>query len=182
MKRLLLAVVTGLGAVSAGCGGQTADPIADAIQRADSADQLMIGLKQNMTNEGVRQAYLEADTAFIYETRSFIDLINVRVTFFTSTGEQTSVLTARAGKYNMRNSVMEAMGDVRVVRTDGGRLATSHLVFEQNKNEVRTDSAYTYTTADREVQGDGFISDPSFQNIVSRNLRGRAGGFTLPNQ
>lgn len=167
---------------SAACGGSGADPIAEAFQRADSADQLMIGLRQQMTKEGVRQAYLEADTAFSYETRGHIDLLDIRVTFYASTGEQTSVLTALAGDYNMRTNLMEARGDVVVVRTDGSRLTTSHLIYDQPRNEVRTDSAYTYTTADRQVRGDGFVSDPSFQNIQSRNLRGRAGGFTLPNQ
>ena len=168
--------------VFAACRGEERDIVQVFQQTCDSCDQLMIALKQNMTKEGVRQAYLEADSAFIYETRGHVDLTNIRVTFYSQTGAQTSVLTARGGSYNMRTNVMDARGNVVVVRSDGGRLTTSHLIYDQPRNEVKTDSAYTYVSAEREVQGSGFVSDPSFQNITSRNLRGRAGGFTLPNQ
>lgn len=178
----------GLGALAcaallavAGCTRE-ADPVAQAQSVLDSADQVMMGLKQYMTKEGVRQAFLEADTAYIYETRGHIDLKNIRVTFYTQTGEQSSVLTARRGAHNIRTNIMEAIGDVVVVRADGARLTTSHLIYDQPRNEVRTDSAYTYVTGERDVQGQGFVSDPTFTNIRSQNLRGRAGGFRLPNQ
>jgi LPS export ABC transporter protein LptC len=164
------------------CRSEEHDIVQVFQQTCDSCDQLMIGLKQNMTKEGVRQAYLEADSAFIYETRGHVDLKHIRVTFFSQSGEQTSVLTALGGSYNMRTNLMDARGNVVVVRSDGGRLTTSHLIYDQPRNEVRTDSAYTYTSAERQVEGDGFVSDPTFTNIQSRRLRGRAGGFTLPNQ
>lgn len=166
---------------SAGCD-RPADPVAQAESALDSADQVMMGLKQYLTQEGIRQAYLEADTAYIYETRGHIQLRNIRVTFFGENGEQTSVLTARRGLHNIRTEVMEAMQDVLVVRTDGGRLTTNHLIYDKPRNEVKTDSAYTYTTPERTVSGDGFVSDPSFNNIQSQRVRGRAGGFRLPNQ
>jgi len=170
-----------LGLLTVACSGERQDPTSGSAP-LDSADQVMMGLKQYMTKDGVRTAYLEADTAFIYETRGRIDLANIRVTFYSSSGEQTSVLTARRGIHNMRSNVMEAIGNVVVVRTDGARLTTSHLIYDQPRNEVRTDSAYSYASADRDVRGDGFTSDPTFTNIQSRRLRGRAGSFTLPNQ
>jgi LPS export ABC transporter protein LptC len=164
-----------------GCDRQL-DPIEQAQSALDSADQVMMGLKQYLTQEGIRQAYLEADTAYIYETRGHIALRNIRVTFFGTNGEQTSVLTARRGVHNIRTELMEAMDDVVVVRTDGGRLTTNHLIYDKPRNEVKTDSAYTYTTPERTMSGDGFVSDPSFQNITSQNIRGRAGGFRLPSR
>lgn len=166
----------------AACSGRRTDPVAQAEAVLDSADQVMFGLKQYMTKEGVRQAYLEADSAYIYENRGHVDLRRIHVTFFSPSGEQTSVLTALGGSYNMRTNLMEARGNVVVVRSDGGRLTTSHLVYDQPRNEVRTDSTYTYVSADRQVTGEGFVSDPTFTNLQSRRLRGRAGGFTLPNQ
>ncbi len=179
MKTLGL-LAAGLLALAA-CGRRP-DPVAQAEAVLDSADQVMFGLKQYMTKEGVRQAYLEADSAYIYENRGHVDLKQIHVTFYSPSGEQTSVLTARGGSYNMRTNLMEARGNVVVVRSDGGRLTTSLLIYDQPRNEVRTDSAYTYVSADRNVTGQGFVSDPSFTNITSRGLRGRAGGFTLPNQ
>lgn len=175
-------LVAGAWLAVAACGGERPDPVAQVQQLADSADQVMIGLTAPLTEQGVRQAYLEADTAYVYETRGFTELRNVRITFYTTNGVQTSVLTSREGTYHMRTGAMEARGDVVVVRTDGARLTTSVLRFDQSKNEVSTDQPFVYDGADRHIEGEGFTSDPSFSNIVTRRPRGTAGRFTLPGQ
>jgi LPS export ABC transporter protein LptC len=164
------------------CTGAESRTVAEVEQAADSADQLMINLSTVLTDQGVRQAHLEADTAFVYETAGFTELRAIRVTFFTTTGVETSVLTAREGTYNFRTGSMEARGNVVVVRTDGARLTTSVLRFDPSRNEVSTDRPYTYDAPDRHVEGDGFTSDPAFSNIVTQRPRGSAGRFTLPGQ
>jgi len=178
---VLLTSVT-LIAVSAACRDSGRDAVAAVQEAADSADQLMIGLTQYMTNQGVRQAFLQADSGFIYENSGHIELKKIRVTFFAQTGAQTSVLTGREGTYNMRTGQMEARGDVLVVMTDGARLTTSVLRYDQSKNEVSTDQHYVYESTDRHVDGEGFTSDPAFTNIRTQGVRGRAGRFTLPGQ
>jgi len=157
----------------------TAVPIEEA---ADSADQLMIKLTSYLTNQGVRQAYLEADTAYVYEARGQTELKNIRVTFYTINGVATSVLTAREGTYTLRTGEMEARRDVVVVRTDGARLTTSVLRYEQAKNQVSSDRPYVYDAPDRHVEGESFVSDPSFSNITTQRPRGTGGRFTLPGQ
>ena len=57
-----------------GCGQQRGDPVAQVTQAADSADQLMVGVRLYLTNQGVRQAYVEADTAFVYENTGRTEL------------------------------------------------------------------------------------------------------------
>src|SRR3990170_1121024 len=121
---VLLTSVT-LIAVSAACRDSGRDAVAAVQEAADSADQLMIGLTQYMTNQGVRQAYLEADSGFVYENSGHIELKRIRVTFFSQSGVQTSVLTGREGSYNMRTGQMEARGDVLVIMTSGARLTTT---------------------------------------------------------
>lgn len=175
-----LAVLLLAGATA--CDEPGLDAGLDTAQMADSADQVMTNLTTYLTNEGVRQAYLEADTAWVYETAGRTELQEIRVTFFTATGVQTSVITARAGTYNFRTGAMEARDDVLVVRNDGARLTTSLLRFDQARNEVSTDRAYVYDASDRHIEGDGFTSDPSFSNIVTLRPRGRAGQFALPGQ
>lgn len=184
MKRLLLCALCAsvpLCLFSA-CRGGTQDGLAEVESAADSADQLMIGLTMNMTQEGVRQAILEADSAFVYDVRGQVELKKVRVTFFAQNGVQTSVLTGREGTYYMRDGRMEARGDVVVNMTNGARLTSSVLRYNQAKNEVATDQPYTYDSADRHVTGQGFVSDPSFSNIVTQRPRGTMGRFTLPGQ
>lgn len=164
------------------CRDAGRDAVAEVQEAADSADQLMIGLTQYMTNQGVRQAFLQADSGFIYENSGRIELKKIRVTFFAQTGAETSVLTGREGTYNMRTGQMEARGDVLVVMTNGARLTTSLLRYDQSKNEVSTDQHYVYEAPDRHIVGDAFVSDPSFDNIVTQRPRGTAGRFTLPGQ
>jgi len=179
---LLLLAVLASWPLATACRDAGRDAVAAVQEAADSADQLMIGLTQYMTNQGVRQAFLQADSGFIYENSGHIELKKIRVTFFAQTGAQTSVLTGREGTYNMRTGQMEARGDVLVVMTDGARLTTSVLRYDQSKNEVSTDQHYVYESTDRHVDGEGFTSDPAFTNIRTQGVRGRAGRFTLPGQ
>jgi LPS export ABC transporter protein LptC len=169
--------------VLAACSKAGPDRIGQVAQAADSADQLMISMSTNLTAEGVRTGHLEADSAFVYENSGHTDLKKIKVTFFTPSGVQTSILTSDAGWYRMRSGEMEARGNVVVVRTDGARLTTSILRYDQSKNQVSTDRPYTwYEPPDRHLAGTGFISDPTFSNITTQALHGTAGHFTLPGQ
>ena len=164
------------------CSPDGPDRVAEVQELADSADQMLIDMRTVMTNLGVRQANLRADTAFLYENSGRTDLKKVEVTFFSTTGIQTSVLTADTGLYFIRTGLMEAHGNVVVVRSDGARLTTSFLKYDQAKNEVSTDQPYTFIERDRQATGQGFVSDPTFSNIRTQRLRGTGGGFTLPGQ
>lgn len=142
----------------------------------------MMGMHVTMTSGGVRQANLEADTAFVYENSGRTQVKQAKLTFFTTAGLQQSVLTADSGWYEVRSGNMEALGHVVVVRADGSRLNTARLLYEPSKNQVSTDQPYTYDSGEQHALGTGFVSDPSFSNITTRRLRGTGGGFTLPGQ
>ncbi len=176
-------LVVALVLASAACKDPGRDIMSQVTQIADSADQLMMGVRLYLTDQGVRQAFLESDTAFVYEVSGRTELKRVRVTFFeAATGDTASVLTSDEGTYQQRSGAMEARGDCRVVTSDGGRLTTSVLRYDQAANQVSTDQPYTYVIGDRVVQGVGFVSDPTFSNITTQRVRGSAGRFTLPGQ
>ncbi len=186
-RRQALALAAGLSAVAAlpalvACEGGGLDRAARVAQAADSADQMMVGVRMYLTNLGVKQAELEADTAFVYEGTGITELRRIKITFFTVAGTQTSVLTADEGTYRGQRGLMDARGNVLVVRADGARLMTSALKYEQQQNKVSTDQAYTYVEGDRRVQGQGFVSDPTFSNVTTQGVRGTGGRFTLPGQ
>ena len=170
--------------LASSCGGGKRDVVAEVQQAADTADELLIGMSFYLTDQGVRQAYLEADTAFVYENEGRTELKRVHLTFYTKTGEQSGILTSDEGTYRGRQGTMEARGNVVVVQPDGGRLSTSILRFDQMKNLVSTDQHYTYVneTTHRNLEGDTLVTDPSFNNITTQNVRGRAGQYQLPGQ
>ena len=140
----------------------------------DTADQMMFGVRTILTDQGVRNAELEADTAFFFDENTRIELREVKLTFHTRTGERNSVLTSREGTYNTRQSQMEARGNVVVVSDDGRRLTSELLKYDQMRNEISSDSAFVLTEPGRRVEGIGFTSDPNMNNIrVHRLIEGQ---------
>jgi LPS export ABC transporter protein LptC len=164
------------------CRDPRQDAVAAVEAAADTADQLLIGLTQYITQDGVRTAHLEADTAFLYENTGRADLKKVKVIFFGPGGDTSSVVTGGIGSYDWRTGKMEVRNDVGVLLSNGGRLTTSVLRYDQTKNEVSTDQHYVYAAPDRQMQGDGFVTDPALSVFRTTRPRGTAGSFTLPGQ
>ena len=179
---LLLLAVTVLAA--AACTDTKAPPVVSKDPAVDSADQVMFGVRQFLTKSGVRQAQLLSDTALVFDEGTRIMLRKVRLTFFNGeTGVQSAVLVAKRGKYDTRNQVMEGNGDVVVTTTDGRRLETEQLKFDQARNEISSDSAYVATEGGRRQSGIGFRSDPNMNNVrILRQTRGVGGAITVPQQ
>ena len=170
MRALLLVL---LGLVAACQGDGTAPPRVSGSPMADSADQMMFGISTLLTDRGVLNAELESDTAFFFDENTRIELRVVKLTFYTRTGVRNSVLTSREGTYNTRQSQMEARGDVVVVSEDGRRLTTEQLRYDQNRNEISSDSAFVLTEPGRRLEGVGFTSDPNMNNVrVHRLIEG----------
>ena len=158
--------------------------VASANVVADSADQTMFGLTQILTNNGVMQAYLQADTAYMYEASGRVDLRHIKVTFYSALGDPESVLTGQTGTYWTRTNQMLAKGGVVVVRTaDQAKLRTEFLEYDPATNQVKTDQPYVADKGAQHVEGDhGFTCDPGFTNCTTVGARGNAGRFVMPGQ
>jgi LPS export ABC transporter protein LptC len=168
---------------SVSCGKPKHDAVAAVEAAADTADQLLIRMTHFITQDGVRKAFLEADSAWLYENAGHTDLKKVRVTFFGLAGDTSSVVTSMRGTYDTRTGRMEAIDDVVVLLSNGGRLTTSILRYDQVKNEVSTDQPYVYRGPDQNVEGPaGFVTDPSLSKFRTSRARGAGGSFTLPGQ
>jgi LPS export ABC transporter protein LptC len=177
VQRLLaLVLVLGFGVA---CDSKTQPPVAATSPLADSADQVMYGVKFNLTDKGVDRAHLEADTAYFFEDNTRIELENVNTTFFTTMGTKDAVLTSRHGTNNTRTGNMVARRNVVVVSEDGRRLTTQELVYNPGRNEISSDSAFVMTEPNRRLEGIGFRSDPNMNNIqILKGVSGFAKGVT----
>ena len=168
--------------VAAACGKPGVRPTQASI--TDSADQVLDSMWTNITREGIKVSTVQADTAYIYQQREVADLVGLRITFFDSVGAISSTITANTGVYNMRESVLEARGNV-IASNPGGRvLKTEHFVYDRASNQIRSDTAFTFTSPGGNGRGDSFTSDIGFKNIVTVRPRGgqRGEGFLLPGQ
>ncbi|HEV7388410.1 MAG TPA: LPS export ABC transporter periplasmic protein LptC, partial [Gemmatimonadaceae bacterium] len=163
-----------LGAVALACGSDKKQPpVATHSPLADSADQIMYGAQFNLNDEGLSRARLNSDTVYFFDDNTRMELQPVNTTFFTVTGAKDAVLTSRRGSYNNRTGNMIARQNVVVVSEDGRRLTTEELKYNQQTNQISSDSAFVMTEPNRRIAGVGFRSDPNMKNI--QILKGASG-------
>jgi LPS export ABC transporter protein LptC len=133
----------------------------------------MYGMRFVLADNGIQRALLQSDTAYFFEDNTRIELEKVHTTFFTATGAKNAVLTSERGRFNSRTNNMIARKNVVVVSEDGRRLTTPELSYNQQTNEISSDSAFVMTEPNRRLEGIGFRSDPDMKNI--RILKGASG-------
>jgi LPS export ABC transporter protein LptC len=166
-------------AIAGGCARKKQPSIMSRSPLADSADEVMYPARFNLTDQGLQRAHVVADTAYSFDQNMRMELDGVHATFYTANGAKTAVLTAQHGTTNTRTNNMLARGSVVVVSEEGRRLTTPELVYNQQRNEVSSDSPFVMTDQNRRLEGIGFRSDPDMKNIrVLRDARGVARGVS----
>ena len=73
--------------VAAACSAGDQGPVAGEEYARLKADNVVVGLEQFVTKDGIRQAVLRADTGFVFEETSRVELAKVHLTLFRATGE-----------------------------------------------------------------------------------------------
>lgn len=181
MRALLL---VGLAAAIAACAERGVTPARGTV--ADSADQVMEQMQTEVTRGGVRVTRVQAESAWIFNTRQVAELKRVTMVFYDENGTVASTVTADSGTYEMRDGSLEAYGNVVAVTPapQARTLRTEHLTFDKTARLIRSDTAYTFTSAQGSGSGKSFETDPDFRIIRSWQPRGRqrGEGFLLPGE
>jgi LPS export ABC transporter protein LptC len=180
MRRAIIGAVACL-AVLAGCRKESKATGAKAQTVADSADQVMFGMRLILTDRGVQRAELNAKTGYFFDENTRAELRGVSTTFFNKEGARDGVLTSKRGTYNTRANVMEARDSVVIVGVDGKRLTSPMVRFEQFRNIIVSDSPFVFVEGERRLEGIGFESDPQMLSVKVRQLsRGTGANIILP--
>jgi LPS export ABC transporter protein LptC len=182
MRRLLTLSAVAAIAV-AGCSSQNTKPVAKgAVSLADSAEQVIFDMRSLLTDKGIQRGELFADSAYIFDDNTRIELRKVRATFNTAIGTKDGTMSGDRGRYDLRQQVLEGFGNVVITTNDGKRLTSPHVRYTQSINEVSSDSAFTLVEPGRTVSGIGFRADPQLNRFqIIKAARGK-GSFTLPGQ
>ena len=183
MRRPVLAFVA-IGAIAAaGCSKKGATPpVKSHASLADSAEQVMQNVQYVLTSAGVQRGELFADSAYIFDDNTRYVLKNVRTTFNTAEGVKNGTMRADRGKYNLRQQVLEGFGNVVMTSTDGKKLTSPYVKYNQAINEVSSDTTFTLVQPSGTVSGIGFKTDPQLQRVKVLRGLGAKGTFTLPGQ
>ena len=177
----LLATAPALAAVA--CSDVEPPPVASGPSVADSAEQVMFGVRSALVGGGVRRGQLFSDTVFMFDQGTRMELRGVRANFYTQTGALDGTLTSEQGTYDNRAGIMHARGNVIVQTEDGRRLTSPELRYLINQSEIRSDSSFVLTRPGERLTGVGFVSDPDLRNIrIERTTSASGGAVTIPGQ
>lgn len=170
----------GLIPLMAACGQANQGPVAGEDPVAARADQVIYALKQYVTADGVRQALLQADTAYVFGDSARVELRNVHLTLYQSTGQEAAVLTADAGTLEQRTQAMSANKNVVIVtHEDGRRIETDELHYDPSNDKIWSNAPTTVNRGGKITRGDGFTADGRLQNVKVTRPSGHMDGMGL---
>lgn len=182
MRGFMALATAGIMAAAACSKQGTTPPVKSGASLADSAEQVMQDVHYVLTSGGVQRGELFADSAYIFDDNTRYVLKNVKTTFNTAEGVKNGTMRADRGKYNLRQQVLEGFGHVVMTSTDGKKLTSPYVKYNQAINEVSSDTTFTLVQPSGTVSGIGFKTDPQLQRVQVLRGLGAKGSFTLPGQ
>jgi LPS export ABC transporter protein LptC len=177
LKKVQVAVVFALLAVVGACEDPTNTNVAATELLELDADVVNYGMTSFLTASGVREARIQADTAFVYADSAKVFLRQMELALYHEDGRTRATVTALSGEMDTNTDAMLAQGDVVLtVHEDGRIIQTSELNYDPQRDRIWSDSATTQIMADgRVTNGTAFESDLDFRNIRIENPRGAVG-------
>lgn len=169
---LVLLIVGALGA----CNELQNTTVADEFMQGIDAP-VVFGMVSYITANGIRQARVEADTAFTFADSAKVDLRVMRVIFYDEAGAERATVEGTRGEWNQDTDLMVARGDVELlVHSDSSVIRSQEIHYDPQADRIWSDSATSRTMADGSTtSGSAFESDIEFTNIRIRDVRGDAG-------
>lgn len=179
MRSCLLVAVVALAAAAA-CERTQPPPVAAGPSLADSADQVFLSASFVLTTDGVRRGVLTADTAFVLDDQTRIDLRKAHVNFTTELGAPEGTMDAKRGVYSTRTQILEGWGDVLVKLVDGRMLKSPHVIYNQVTHQISSDTTYTIARGSDTQYGTGFTANQTFTKFTCLRNCGGNGSVLLP--
>lgn len=89
-------------------------------------------------------------------------------------------MRGRRARYDSRQVVLEGYGAVEITTNDGRRLTSPHLRYDQGRNLVSSDSAFTMVANGRTQRGVGFEADPQLTRLQCKSNCGGSAPVAIP--
>lgn len=163
---------------SIGCEATPEQPLVPPELEELEAESVVYRLNTHLTKEGIREAVVEADTAFFFSDSTVVLLWgNVRLTAFNEeTGLEKAAVTSDRGRLDTRSNAMLAWGNAILEVADGRRISSVEINYEPERNRIWSDSASVLEEADGSVlEGTSFTSDLEFTRLRVADPESRGG-------
>ncbi len=96
----------------------------------------------------------------------------IEVIFYNDSGAVTSSLKALNAGIDEINNIMTASESVVLTSSEGKRLETEELIWNENKNKIYTNKRVVITTNKEVIEGEGFESNPDFSQYSISKIQG----------
>ncbi len=181
LARVRVALVMAMTAtLAAACSQANGPAIVKTGTEADSAEQVMYGVRAPITESGVRRGVLTADSMYVFNDQTRFDFFQGTVDFNTATGAPNGTMTGNKGRYDSRTEILEGWGNVVVTTTEGNMLKSPHVIYDQRKNLVTSDTSYTLVTKGKTLTGFGLTADSHFNDYQCARLCSATGQVVIP--
>lgn len=180
-------IIPGLSALSAfcavlvlaGCNAESEPP--QPPEGVALPDQEVMEFSLTETVRGSKSWTLFADRAEVFDRKGYSRVHGVKIMFYGPDGEVSSVLTSLRGRVTKNTKDLEAFGQVVVETSDGVKLETESLKWDNRAGRIWSSEFVTVTRKREVLTGYGFDSDPDLTNVqihdqVKISVREEAGG------
>lgn len=127
------------------------------------------------------KAVLSSPLLMSYATEEPYDLMpeGLKVVFYNDSLQVESTLTAKYGRRDLEKKTMEVRDSVVVISSDGRKLETERLVWEEEGDRIYSDRFVKITAANGDIsQGSGIETNSSFDPY---RLLSYSGDITIEN-
>ncbi len=155
--------------LAAGGCGREPEPAAGPAVPARLPEQEILDYRLIQTEAGVRRWTLNSERMRKYADQVEVELDEPRMEFYRA-GVYYSTLTARHGRANLDGRNMFAKGGVVVVTTDGRRLETEEINYDNGTGRITNTVFNRFTRGGDVVTGYGLDASPDLEHF---ELRGR---------
>jgi len=145
---------------------------ADPFEGVD-ADFIDIDYESALTREGVRVAWVDADSSYAWDDSTSVLLFGMVLALYDSVGAPRARITSASGRLNTETQQLLARGSV-VMQVDGRRttLQSEMLEFFPNEGMIRSDSVTRAVIDGSQTSGTCFESDMTFENVTVCDIVG----------
>ncbi len=182
MPHSITVLLASVGLLLAACTDSTPRTVVDPHLEAIEADYIIFGLTDYLSRLGIREAIVEADTAFVFSDSTVVLLRgNVKLTaFHEELGTEKAVVTSDRGRLDTSTNELLAEGNaVLLIQADGRRIESYELRYIPDDDRIRSDSASVMYDGDIIMEGTSFTSDLNFERVVIHNARTRGGSVNF---
>ena len=153
-----------------GCAEENPAPIASPELLESGASQVIYLMVTKITVDGVQEARIEADTAFLYPDSSLYSLRNPTLILYNELGAERARVVSRRGRFNFNTKELLAQGDVVLTISEGDRqVETQELNYDPSGDRIWSDSASVMREGTTVTRGQSFESDLDFRRAVVLN-------------